>query len=492
MKQYVMCALMCVLWVWPSALVTAESDNATGRHMSLHDVLLEAYQRNLDIQIEQLKQAIQSEEYQKALSIYDGELSGVVNYTDDRKAPVSAVLGGQTNTFVANAQLKKRLTTGTDVGLFYENTRTQTDSTFATLNPNMTSTARLEITQPLLRNIFGRIDRLGVQLTEIDVRQFELETQDRIEAAFAEVKTAYWQLVLARRLLEAREGALEKAQELLRIHEDQLERGLVEETALLGVEANLHLRTVEWMTSREAVTTAQQRLGVLLDDREGTPMIPTDVPGEHDVSETKDEAIRLAMAHRRDYQRAQEELRASDIRIRRTANARWPQLDLMASLAANGLGDDMGEASDKLGTGEFPTSFVGVEWSVSLENREAKAEHAQAIHEKARALLEFQQLEMEIIRDVDRDYRLFRLAINAVRETQRAEVLHAKKLEQVEQKFQFGRSTSQTLIDYQEDLIDAQARSIRALVAHERSYIQLQQTQNILLGRVQELVDADF
>ncbi|MCK4325938.1 TolC family protein [bacterium] len=452
-------------------------------YLSLVEAIRQAIDNNLDVKLARFDASIKATELTFQEAVFDTILKAEVDYTDDRSKKSSTLLGTETTEANYNLGLSKRLSRGTDIGLDLTSKRESTNSPSATLKTSYESTLELSLTQPLGKNRGGIIDRGNIKVTKLNIENADSESLDRIETALVVTEKAYWNLVLAYRVLKIEEDMLKWAEELLRLNKERIKTGLVEETDLYASEANFHLRQTELLIAQNEVQSAINRLKLQMNESAPAKIIPREElrMGEEEFSlEAK---LREAFTHRRDYRRARNDIQAEDIQLKMKANARWPQIDLIGSLARNGLDTQYGTALGDIFEDDNPTYFVGIKFSFPLGNRKARSEHERTSLEKARALVNLQKIERLIVTEVDEKVRAVKVNQDRARQQLKVEELQRLKLKGEEKKFKYGRSSSDTLIRFQEDLLKAEIAAVESLVDYRKSLADLERTQNALLGK---------
>jgi len=452
--------------------------------LTLEEALKAAMLNNFDVQLARYDRAISDTALYNALSIYDTVLSLDARYTHDELEKVTTLAGGVTEDYEIGINIAKNLPTGTDVELDYGFIRERTDSAFVQINPSEESYWKISFTQPLLKNILGGNDRGEITITKIDMDNFRNETLDSIEHSLSEVELAYWQLLLRERLVEIRNQMVQKAEEFYDIVAAKEEIGSAELSDLYAARANVKLRKSELRVEKAKLHAAQNKLKLLINNNAiGTNVYlrPTDT-----IEITEDEipfisAVKEAFEGRRDYRRAMKDIEAKKIKVRMKANEMWPQLDLEGSFRMNGVRRSFwGSLEDTIE--ETNTEYyAGVTFSFPIEGRKAKSALEKAKYEKAKALLMLKRTEKEIVSEIDSNVKI----VNAYR--QRAEEyakiadLQKLKLEEEQKKYRYGRSSSDLIIRFQEDYLNAVIARGDVLFAYAQALINLYLSQDTYL-----------
>jgi len=131
-----------------------------------------------------------------------------------------------------------------------------------------------------------------------------------------------------------------------------------------------------------------------------------------------------------------------------------------------------------------PKYYVGIEFKYPLENNEANSEYEKAILEKAKAIVNLQKTERQIISDVDTGFRKISLNRINIAKMERVENLQRGKLFQEEKRFKYGRSNSDTIIRYQEDFLTARLATQRSYFDYTVSILDLMGAEDSFLKRM--------
>ena len=451
--------------------------------LSLNDVTKLALENSLDIQIAKFDVYIERTSLEKAESIFDTIFDGEFSYTHDRSQPLSTLAGEETKEQKFSLGLEKKIPSGTTFGLDLIGTKTRTDSTISPLNPYHEALVELSITQELGKNFFGLADRSGIKITKIDIANAEFTSLDVIEIALSDAQKAYWNFVLKTEELLIKEDMRLKAQKLYNIYQDRFSLGLTEESELLAIEALLKTRQSDVETANLEKETAKNELLFLINRGDFERSISV-----KDSLACKAQRVNLyqslknATENRRDYQRIKNDLKSNDIDIVVKRNALWPQIDLEATFSRNNLDSVRSQAWGNLG--ESNDAFtVKLNFKVPLENREAQAGLRQANLEKKRSLLKFKRLERLILQELNDKVNQVNTMQNQVKLFESTLKIHKKKLAKQIKRLESGRSDANTLIDYEEDLLNARLKLVEYFFKYRRSIIDLDLAKNTLLDK---------
>ena len=462
------------------------AEGASGREtqeLSLSDCLNIGLVNNLDVKIAKVEAMIKGQDVLLSESIFDTLLAGKVSYADDQRQTSSSLYGTQTVTNEYELGLGKKLPTGTELAVDYSDTRLSTDRRFMELNPFHESGLSFSFKQPVLKNFFGCIDRGTVRISKIDVDIADIKAKDRIENAIADIEKAYWRLVFEYQSVALNEELLGQAEKLYRVFEKNFKTGLVESTELYETEANMRIRRTDLAITKNDLITASNNLKLLLNEEGNFLIVPQDrldtLAGKADLIES----LKQALTANRSYRMKKKELEAKNVKLKMKKNSLWPEVDVLGTLAMNGVDAKFSKASKRLTTDKFPMYYGGIEVSFPLENSLARSEYKKASLEKEKSILEIIQVEKDISTDVDEKVRAVNLSYENAKRWAKIRDIQYTKFYEEGKKLKYGRSNTKRVVDYQNDFTRAALRSYYAVLWYYYSLIDLENTKDTLLEK---------
>lgn len=454
-----------------------------GVYLTVEEATRVALENNLDVQIAQFDAYSKRNDLLGALSIFDTILSAKAGYTNNQFKKSSTISGSKSQTNEYSIGVSKLLPTGTTVGLDFEDTRSFTNSSFASINPSHEGVAKVSISQALGKNFFGLIDRNQIKITRLDIESSDWTSLSRIEDALIIVQKAYWKLVLLENDLEISRQMLTKARDLFDLYRKKFNFGLTENPELFGAQANLIRRQNEALSAIDELNTVRDELLLLLDlDLRHVKIRPLDrldlVPERVNFVDSLSKAIE----NRRDYKKAKNEVQAKKIDLVIKKNSLWPEVDLEASFAKNGLSGAYSKAWESISQEDNPEVFFGVTVKIPIENRMARADVNKAQIEKAKSLLLLKKAERLILTEINDLVTRVRMNLGKALTAEKIFQLQEKKLAAEEKRFRYGRSSGDQMIRYQEDLLNARLGLAKAIYDYRVSLIDLKKAEGIFLN----------
>lgn len=328
-----------------------------------------------------------------------------------------------------------------------------------------TADASLGIVQPLLQG-FGpdanlaqlRIARNNVLVSEWDLRQRVMDTVTDTIGAYNDLHLSIENLKVAR-------GFRDLALQLVNDNTKRVD---------IGVMSPLNITTAraEAAAREEAVIVAARRIK----DTENTlkQLITRDLEGLLDIElvitppqqprfvANVPAGIAEALQLRPDYKQAIIAIENRHITLSFTKNAALPRFDLSASLHLLGIDNDLGTSLNRLPRRDQSAWTVGAIFSVPIPNRDGRGSVAAAKLEAARALVNLQQLEQDIVVRVDNANGAVITARQRIESNGEARVLAKESLDAGEERLRAGTGTTFEVLELQRKLAEAEAAELRA------------------------------
>lgn len=422
------------------------------------------------------------------------ELFGEVSRGSDEQPTASVfsgadVLVNDQDALSAGARMK--LPTGTELSATLNSTRLETNSSFATLSPQIDTYGELAITQPLLKG-FGPAASSGRDAADAQRRQAESLYADARLATAAGVEAGYWALYAAERDHAVQLLIRDQAQAFLDEAELRAKAGLAGPGAVASARVFLAQQAQVVFDSEELLDQSSDRLATLMGRRpEGSGRYHAlgAPPGAFPAAD-EDSLVALASAQSPSLAAAREALDAAHARARGAAWNALPSLDLYGAVGGRGLGGTgrtiitnfggqpdtlistldtgFGDTFSQVTGRDYPSWRMGLRFNVPLgasdrgERDRLRAEEARASAQLAAARRALDETVRAQYRELARGQERLALAEDGV----------DASLEQVRiglLEFKHGRSTTFELVRLGADLADAQRRYSAALVRTARA-----------------------
>jgi len=481
-----------------ASTASAQMTPATLR-LSVDDAVKMALDSNVDLRADRLDPQISDTRVAAASGVFRPTIVTSLNSNNQLQPPSSFLVPTATETDIVttNAGVSQRLPRfGTSYTLGWTTAHTNSNSFLNSYNPLLQSGLSVNVSQPLIRDLFIDQARQNLATTQTNRAIADTRLRESVVQTTADVKTAYWNLVSARANVDARRTALDLAQELGRVNKAKVDVGTSPPLDLVSAQAEVASDQEQLIIAETAVKQAEDRLRVLIFDpakRENwsVQIDAIDSPPVGTAAVDVDAAVTRALAERADLQRARKDIDNSQIGVKYADNQRLPDVRLNASYAANGLGGTQvlrtggfpgtivgpgditpfGTVLSQLFGRDFPTWSVGVSVSYPIGESSEQANLARAKLERAQSGERLKSAEARAILQV-RD-AAWKIEMNAKRieTTRAARELAEQRLDAERKRYEVGMSTSFLVIQAQRDLSQAKTNELGAVLAYDLSLV---------------------
>jgi outer membrane protein len=463
--------------------------------LSVEDAVAVALANNLSLVIDRYTRSQAEHSIFSNLGIYDTRLFADAGYADTQQATASELEASKFKTANFNLGLSQLFPTGGDLTVGYDNTRTETNLVFQSLNPAYESNLAARFVQPLLRD-FGRLAterNIMVARVNSDISQSAFE--EIIANTIQSVENAYWNLVEARSQVGVDEESLTLAQQLHDQNKVRVDVGTLAPLELVQSESGIATREEAIIRSQYAVGNAEDTLRRLLNVPQGEEwsqsIVPTTPAEAERTTLDLEEGLKAAIERRPELERLRLAEKSAQIDADYAKNQVRPRLDLTARYGLGGIGGgSFGDPVEQITGFDFPIWGVGLTFAYPLQNRTARENKviADLEVEKTAAITEdlMQQLSTEVrvaVRAVDAAGKAIDSANVSVR-------LAERNLDAEHKRYDNGMSTSFQLLEIQEDLTQARSRQVFALAAYRRALVEYYRATGRLLEETGVVLDA--
>jgi outer membrane protein TolC len=493
------------------------------RPLTLDEAFAMALSNNRDIDISRIDQQRAGYNLTSAEGAFDPRMGGVASF-QKVVAPVSSSLGGSTtgSTTNKNGILDPQFSgalpgLGSSYSMDLSSSRTTTNNSFATLNPQYPSALTFSYTQPLMRGLHYDDNRRRIEVAKKNTSLTDEQFRQRVMEVVTRTEQAYWDLAFAQGNLAVQLEAVQIAWDQDGSNRRQQEQGLL--AAIDVVAAQRQMATFEQaaFSAQEALTTAENTLKTLiLSDRDDplwslsiVPTTPVDtappvVPLTDAINEALSSRPELAQLrltreiNQADNKLFREQTKPQVDAILTHSNAglagaqlpaspnpftsgltgltdRLNQLSTIAGLqplpSTGGTGGagvpsilvgGYGSSLSNLLSGNFPTTQVQLRISLPLHNRTAQANLSNNLAEARRIRDQQQQAELAIEAAVRNGMQSVESSKARLAASRVARTSAEAQYESEQRQFRAGTSTLFLVQQRQTDMIAARSQERRA------------------------------
>jgi outer membrane protein TolC len=459
--------------------------------LSMDDAVTLTLNNSMDIKINRIEPQNKEADIVRAESEFDWTFTGRFSRTRSVTPSASALAGAaasESDSSDLRLGLEKKLVTGGSVSPNIRWSRSWTNSSFATLNPNYPMDAYVSISQPLLRNAGVQVNKADIYIACNNARISKYDFKSGVINVLGDMQRTYWDLVFSIEDLDVKRKSLRLTKDTLDQTIAQVEAGLLAPIEITRVRADVAAKEEVIITARKIVRDNEDRLRRFINREAGYLVYDIGVvPLERAAYQARrfevPHEVREALVNRPDYLAAVVGIRNRNLELVVAKNAQLPLVDVSGTLSMNGLGRATEDAWDTMKTNHFHDWTATVDVEVPLGNREAKAGYLQARLANVKSLLELKNLEHDIIITVKAAVRQVDTNLQRIRSTRLARVLAQERLEAEQEKFNVGTAQILDVLEAQTLLAEAESSERRAIVDYNKSLISLEQAKGTLLER---------
>lgn len=469
-----------------------------GTRLTLGQAIQSAMEKSTEIQ--QAKATLLSTQgvYKRERGVFDPELFARWEYSDDQSPTASFFSGAnilQTRQTTGQAGLRMDLPYGTALEASLNATRLQTNSNFASLNPQYDVDAVFNIRQPLLSG-FAASGRKQLSSAEKSMEASQKRYDQAVLDISAEVEKNYWDLYAAERDYAVQQLVRDQANALLDEAKIRHKTGLVGPNEVASAKVFLTQQELALFDSEERLDKMSDEFASLIGRRPDKDMkrfIMNDQPPQNFSVTDVNEIVIQSIAGNYQIQAAKKDVENAKVLADAADWEVLPKLDLIGSIGGNGLAGTgrnivfngqtfpapqssaLSDAINHAIKRDYPNWSIGLELSYPIGSRTGAGNRDQA---KAQVLLAEQQyiaaerhLEEQIRsshRELENGVQRLQIArqqVEAAREQVRIGLIE----------YHNGRSTAFELVRLAADFAQAQQRYSQELVRNAKAAATLKQ-----------------
>jgi len=483
--------------------------------LTLAEATARALTKNHSIRVERENVAAAAALSRGALGAYDVQLKVEISGRH-HKDPVNSLFSGapfgsaapSQNSFASTVTLSQLLRTGAVASASTSVARETTDGMFSPFAPAYTASLGVDLQQPLLRNRAIDPARTAILVTALDRDRSGAALARQAQETVADVETAYWALVAARRDLEVRRGSLALAEQQREDTKVRIEARIAAQSDLAQPTAEVERRRGDLFAAQEAVARAERELKVLILDDLGDPLwasalTPADSPDSAQLSVDVQQALADARSNRPEIAELVAQRSQQDLEVNLVRNDLKPRLDLVATYAVRGLAGDrtgfgppvsgipislpqslsggLGDSWGNLFDQKFPDLAVGVSFEMPIGRREAHAKIAAAEAERRKLSTTLAGTHERIAAEVLNAVTALETAAGRIQAARAGLAAAETQLRAEQDRFEAGLSTNFFVLTRQNDLALAQLAEIAAQTDYRKAQTELGRATGSLL-----------
>jgi outer membrane protein TolC len=291
----------------------------------------------------------------------------------------ASILGLRTDNFNVTSSLTKTTLLGGTASLSFIDNLSGFQPGLFPLNPQNQRALALQYSQPLLRNAGVAVNLAPVVVARINTERSYWLFKDSVQESVRGVVEAYWAVVFARTDVWARRQQVVQGQEAYDRAAARLRGGLENEAVVAQAKAALANFKATLIVSEANLIQREDALRNImgLPPSDETKLVPMTPPSEVRLGVNWKELIALAEDQRPDLIQLKLIIEADKQTLRQDLNQTLPQMDAVTLYRFNGL-EGRAPAGTVIGSNaQFSDMTLGVNVSLPLAQRAARATYRQ-------------------------------------------------------------------------------------------------------------------
>jgi len=470
---------------------------------------------NTDVAITRLNIDTAKNAILRGFALFDPFVTASFNSTRTKTPSTSALDAAATLAQLSqpvNFLYAQTLQNGTSFNVSFADTKSTTNSGFATLNPAFNSGLSVNFTQPLIRNRGMFVNRIPIMLAQSRLKKAGFDLKSNLFQLLTTAELAYWQAIQLRESLRVQQSALDLADKFLKRQERELELGAISKLDIF--QSQLQFAQAQGQVSQATYQLRQQedvlrkQIGADMDaDIRKLPLVLTEPVAAPLNSDRLDAEmlIEKALLLRPDLRSQLQDLDTDDLTIKQVSNTLKPDLSLTGVYTSQGIGGrffqranvfnglsnqstvtqilpgGFADSLDQLFGFGFPVYGFGIRLRLPIRNRAAAADMADAIVNKRRDALQVRGNEQQIRLDVLTAVNLVQSSKTSVDFAITSRDFAQKRLDAENKKYELGTSQNFLVLQAQSDLITAESNVVIQSINYKRNILNLLNTTGELL-----------
>jgi outer membrane protein TolC len=482
---------------------------AQTRRMTLQEIVHRAVANNYDVRVAGYNTAIDETRVVEAEAAFDPVF--FANGQHERRdnvvpGTVYAPPGSSTPVFTnvdqasitsAAAGIRQNLTSGGQIQVQYQTAYNHLNPPRYSINNYWENNLVLELTQPLLRDFGSTVNKARITVSRQNQRISLLDFRLALVKNIAEIEQTYWQLSAAERDVRIQEELLKRTEDTAIIL-DKRRRQDVTRLQVSQADAAVQSRRAALVRAKARIRDLSDQLKQLMNDADfpitsALVILPADAPAESPIHFDLQDQIETAMENRAELGQQQLRVDTASVVVQVAKNNLLPQLNLVGSVGAQGLGGNFDNAVDVQSDFDHIGYRIGLQLEIPIGNRAARAAYRRSWLQRQQAIDTYASLVSKVALEVKQAQREVQTSWDEMVATRQARFAQADALLALQQREDNGEALTPTFVqlklDTQANLANAQRAESTALTNYNLSIVNLERTKGTLLRYNNILMD---
>ena len=456
--------------------------------LSLQDAVFLTLANNSNVRINQLPVETAKNSIERAFQPFDPVATSSFNAQRSTSPLSNLVVEGVPTLSSLNQQsglgYSQLFGTGTRLDTSFGATRLSSNSARNLLNPSISTSLQLRLTQPLLRGFGLFPNRAPIVIARRNLEQSRASFTAQVNDTILQAVNQYWNVVHTRENLLLDRKSLEQAEASYQHDKRALELGALSPLDIYRSESQVASRRLSVLQAEYALKQAQDQfrftLGANQDPYVGALDLDlTEQPEPLGELLTMDaaQALEQALARRPELEALRLAAANDEASIRLARNTLLPDLRLngtysTSGLAGNRAGGVQEGLSDSLGqvfNANFPTYSFGLTLNLPIRNHAAQASVGDALVSRDKDAFSDRLIREQIKLEVSNAVHNLESAKLSMAAAKDAVDLAQKNLAAEQRKYELGTQTIFFVLEAQTELAQAELSLVQEQIAYQNS-----------------------
>ncbi len=426
---------------------------------------------------------------------------GYVDHTTTQEGNAFSygVLKYQQNTIQALANYSQNFIWGTGLQVNYQGQRFANNSPYEAINPTLNAAFQVVLTQQLLAGFGASTNTRYIKIAKKNLQLTDLAFRSQVIATVTQVENIYWDLVNAYQDVQVKERSLSFSQRTLADDRKQLELNAIPALQVTKDESDVATSEGDLTVSRATLRLNELLIKNAITKTDNAaidemPVIPLDRVGADDpnVSKSIEDLIAEAEKNRPDATQDEISMRIAEENLKSVRNALLPTLNVYGFYQGTGIAGPK-NPNCSLGadecTSDLPSDFggmfvntfnysspeyqFGMNLSINLRNRVAKADQFRAVLDVRQRQVAFEEQKKSIRFDVRNSQFALQQKKALVESAQKTRDLAQHTFDVAVQEQKLGAMSSSDVLAAQHTLSLAESALVAAQTAFEKAKVDI-------------------
>ncbi len=408
--------------------------------------------------------------YQSNQGLYPWMLNADGGFRFDEQPTADALQTGtrRSTIFQGGLEILKQFTIGTRLSARLDINRSSSEipltipglnlSEIRKIGPNYGTSLTLNVTQPLLRGFGSELYEAPMATAKQQISFAQLRLKQQANNLINDVLNSYWRWVRAKWELASAEARVKRTEWLTETTDAQIQSGTLAPIEHDIVDQQTAVAEQALLSAELAVEDAADELKKWVAD---DTFVLKELPATVNIEETLslEKSIENAISSNPDIKVFNSEIASAKLAKINSENEKKPKLDFVGSLSQSGLSEDVLDSLSQVGAVEFTSLFLGLSFSVPLDNQKAERQIEADEIRVRRGSLNKDAAIINLKTQIKKAHRLILVQKRRATLSEKEIGLAKKNLEAIQEKFAAGRASHLEVMQVEDNLLDAELRN---------------------------------